>query len=62
MRDAVSLLKKTIVIDDSTYKIIDFYYVPGNSEAFVKLKGSKGTYLNYEYKKLQIFLKEQRIK
>lgn len=62
MRDAVSLLKKVVIIDEQTYKIVDFYHVHGNPDVFVKLRGKKGLFVNYKYKELQTIIKEQRLK
>ncbi len=60
MRDAVSLVGKHVVINDTLFKIEDFYYVPGNQETFVKLYNDKGKYwLNYELSKLREFIEDQ---
>ena len=59
MRDAVSLLNKRVTIGEEVYKITDFYHIPGNQDIYAKLKSKSGSYLNYEYKKLQPLIQEQ---
>jgi hypothetical protein len=59
MRDGINLLKKSIIVDETVYKIVDFCYIPDSSAFYVKLKNSQGMYVNYEYKKLQPIIQKQ---
>jgi hypothetical protein len=53
MRDAISLISKEVVIDNVTYTINNFFFMPGFNALYVSLHdNTRKQWKNYSYEKL----------
>lgn len=59
MQDAVGLIGRTVQIEETKYKIVNFYFVPGTNYLYVGLIKSDYTIVNYKYEDLLPYLTEQ---
>lgn len=59
MRDAVSLIGKSLQLKEVKYTISKLYFVPGTNNLYIGLNKSDGVTVNYLYADLLPFLIEQ---
>lgn len=59
MRDSISLLSKTLIINNEIYVIENFHVVYQTNELYVSLKHKTKGWVNFQYEKLLPYIKEQ---
>jgi hypothetical protein len=59
MRDAVSLIGKSLQLKEVKYTISSVNFVPGTNKLYIGLAKSDGVMINYSYSDLLPFLIEQ---
>lgn len=60
MRDAISLISKEITINNTIYRIDNFFFVPGFNDLYISLYDNiNKQWKNYSYTKLLPYIIEQ---
>jgi len=59
MQDAIGLIGRYIQIKEITYKIKDFYFVPGTNLLYVGLQKADKVVINWRYEDLLPYFIEQ---
>lgn len=59
MQDAVGLIGKQVRIKELSYKIVEFWFIPGTSNLYVGLQKSDYIVINWRYEDLLPYLTEQ---
>ena len=59
MQDAVGLIGKQVRIKELSYKIVEFWFVPGTDLLYVGLQKADKVVVNWRYEDLLPYLTEQ---